>query len=183
MLTLGNGEIFEAIIKDMHNKGYTLFYKIVNAKDYSVPQHRERIIIVGFRNDLNLYNFEFPKNHNKIVTLREALVGLPEPKKEDICNAPYSSRYMSRNRKRSWDEVSYTIPAMAKQVPLHPSSPEYFNNINPLFEELRRMSERKMLWRELENKEERFYIPLLTAFVKELMRLDNENSREIPKNY
>lgn len=64
-----------------------------------------------------------------------------------------------------------------------PCSQEYFNNINPLFEELRRMSERKMLWRELENKEERFYIPLLTAFVKELMRLDNENSREIPKNY
>ena len=31
---------------------------------------------------------------------------------------------MSRNRKRGWDEVSYTIPAMAKQVPLHPSSPD-----------------------------------------------------------
>jgi DNA (cytosine-5)-methyltransferase 1 len=31
---------------------------------------------------------------------------------------------MSRNRKRTWEDVSYTIPAQAKQVPLHPSSPD-----------------------------------------------------------
>jgi DNA (cytosine-5)-methyltransferase 1 len=30
---------------------------------------------------------------------------------------------MSRNRKRDWEEQSFTIPAMAKQVPLHPDSP------------------------------------------------------------
>lgn len=124
MLTLGDGEIFEAIKQDMYTKGYTLFYKLLNACDYGVPQDRERIIIVGFRNDLKVTDFEFPKKHDEIVTLREALADLPEPTPEDICDAPYSSRYMSRNRKRGWDEVSYTIPAMAKQVPLHPSSPD-----------------------------------------------------------
>jgi DNA (cytosine-5)-methyltransferase 1 len=31
---------------------------------------------------------------------------------------------MSRNRKRGWGEASYTIPAMAKQVALHPDSPD-----------------------------------------------------------
>ncbi|QQY79257.1 DNA (cytosine-5)-methyltransferase 1 [Keratinibaculum paraultunense] len=124
MLTLGDGKIFEAIISDIYKKGYTLFYKLLNAKDYSVPQNRERVIIVGFRNDLGITKFNFPKKHEKIVTLREALADMPEPNLEDICDAPYSSRYMSRNRKRNWDEVSYTIPAMAKQVPLHPSSPD-----------------------------------------------------------
>jgi len=124
MLTLGDGKIFEAIISDMYEKGYTLFYKLLNAKDYSVPQNRERVIIVGFRNDLGVTHFDFPEKHKKIVTLREALAGLPEPKPEDVCDAPYSSRFMSRNRKRNWDEVSFTIPAMAKQVPLHPSSPD-----------------------------------------------------------
>lgn len=123
MLTLGNGEIFKAIKQDMYTKGYTLFYKLLNASDYGVPQDRERIIIIGFRNDLGVTYFDYPEKHEKIVTIREALAGLPEPKPEDICNAPYSSRYMSRNRKRGWNEVSYTIPAMAKQVPLHPSSP------------------------------------------------------------
>ena len=41
---------------------------------------------------------------------------------EDVCQAPFSSRYMSRNRKRDYDDVSFTIPAMAKQVALSPDS-------------------------------------------------------------
>ena len=73
MLTLGNGEIFQAIISDMYEKGYTLFYKLLNAKDYGVPQYRERVIIVGFRNDLGVTHFDFPEKHDKIVTLKEAL--------------------------------------------------------------------------------------------------------------
>lgn len=124
MLTLGGGEIFEAIKNDMYERGYTIFYQLLNAKDFGIPQSRERVIIVGFRNDLNVADFNFSKKQDKIVTLKEAIADLPEPKSEDICDAPYSSRFMSRNRKRKWDEVSYTIPAMAKQVPLHPSSPD-----------------------------------------------------------
>lgn len=58
------------------------------------------------------------------MTMREALAGMPEPSEDEVCNQPYSSRYMSRNRKRGWDDVSYTIPAMAKQVTIHPSSPD-----------------------------------------------------------
>jgi DNA (cytosine-5)-methyltransferase 1 len=33
----------------------------MNAKDFGVPQHRERIYIVGFRKDLNIERFEYPK--------------------------------------------------------------------------------------------------------------------------
>lgn len=89
-----------------------------------MPQNCERVIIVGFRNDLNVKEFNFPKKLDRIVTLREAFGDLPDPKPEDVCDDPSSSRFMSRNRKRKWDEVSYTIPAMAKQVPLHPASPD-----------------------------------------------------------
>ncbi|MEN9909600.1 MAG: Type modification methyltransferase HpaII [Bacteroidota bacterium] len=35
--------------------------QIINAKDFGVPQNRERIYIVGFRNDLGIENFEYPK--------------------------------------------------------------------------------------------------------------------------
>lgn len=35
--------------------------QVLNAKDFGVPQNRERIFIVGFRNDLNIYDFEYPK--------------------------------------------------------------------------------------------------------------------------
>ena len=124
LLTMGNGQVIEAIIDDFSSCGYNMFYQLVNAKNYGVPQDRERVIIVGIRKDLNITSFTLPKYTGKQYTLRDALKDLPEPKEEDICNAPYSSRYMSRNRKRGWDEVSYTIPAMAKQVALHPSSPD-----------------------------------------------------------
>ena len=96
----------------------------MNAKDYEVPEDRERVIIVGFRKDLGIHEFEFPVPRNYRVTMREALKNIPAPTEDEVCNAPYSSRYMSRNRKRGWDEVSYTIPAMAKQVTLCPGSPD-----------------------------------------------------------
>lgn len=123
ILTLGNGLVIEAIISDFEEKGYKVVPYSVNAADYGVPQDRERVFLIGIRDDLD-YTFDFPEPFRKKVTIREALENVPEPKNEDICYAPFSSRYMSRNRRRDWDEVSYTIPAMAKQVPLHPSSPK-----------------------------------------------------------
>ncbi|NMA66805.1 MAG: DNA cytosine methyltransferase [Clostridiaceae bacterium] len=124
ILTLGGGSIIEAIIEDFADKGYDVYPSLVNAADYGVPQDRWRVILVGFRKDLEVRNFNFPDAFGYKITLREALKDIPEPGKNDVCYASYSSRYMSRNRKRNWDEVSYTIPAMSKQVPLHPSSPD-----------------------------------------------------------
>ena len=42
--------------------------QIINAKDFGVPQNRERIYIVGFRNDLGIVNFEYPKPSLEKVT-------------------------------------------------------------------------------------------------------------------
>lgn len=124
LLTMGDGEIIEAIIEDFSECGYDVYYKLLNAKDYEVPEDRERVIIVGFRKDLNIKSFEYPPKRGFIVTMKEALKNIPCPEPDEVCNAPYSSRYMSRNRKRGWNDVSYTIPAMAKQVTLWPGSPD-----------------------------------------------------------
>lgn len=121
ILTLGNGEVIKAIIDDFSDKGYHVVPTLVNAADYGVPQDRFRVIIVGVRKDLGK-QYKFPEKFEKVVSLKEVLGVLPEPDKRDVCWAPFSSRYMSRNRKRSWDQPSFTIPAMAKQVALHPSS-------------------------------------------------------------
>lgn len=124
LLTMANGDIFEAIKEEFSQCGYNVFSQLVNARYFGVPQDRERVIIVGIRKDLGINDFSIPVPKNKRMTMREALAGMPEPSPDDICNAPYSSRFMSRNRKRGWNDVSYTIPAMAKQVTLHPSSPD-----------------------------------------------------------
>ena len=123
LLTMGQGEIMEAIVLAFSDCGYDVRYELLDAKYYGVPEERERVIIVGLRKDLGL-KFEYPKPCDPLVTLRDVIAGMPTPGPNDVCDAPYSSRYMSRNRKRGWDQQSYTVPAMAKQVPLWPGSPD-----------------------------------------------------------
>lgn len=148
LLTMGNGTIIEAIIEDFSQCGYDVFFKLLNAKDYEVPEDRERVIIVGFRKDLNIKSFEYPAPRNYTVTMREALKNIPEPKPDEVCDAPYSSRYMSRNRKRDWDDVSYTIPAMAKQVTLWPGSPDMTKVDTDLWKFGDHGTTRRFSWRE-----------------------------------
>ena len=123
LLTMADGEIMNAIREDFMLKGYRVAYELVNASDYGVPQDRQRVIICGIRNNVE-GEFHMPEPVGEKAVIRDVLENLPEPAPEDICSAPYSSRYMSRNRKRGWNEQSFTIPAMAKQVALHPSSPD-----------------------------------------------------------
>ncbi len=60
--------------------GYNLHIQVLNAKDFGVPQNRERVFIIGVRNDLQLnIEWRFPNgiaNENPI-TLREAISDLP----------------------------------------------------------------------------------------------------------
>lgn len=70
--------------------------QIVNAKDFGVPQNRERIFIVGFRSDLGVDEFEYPKPMDKKVTIADIL-------EEDVPATNYyiSNQYLTtlRNHK------------------------------------------------------------------------------------
>ncbi len=124
LLTMGDGKIIDAIVEDFSKCGYDVFHKLVNARNFGVPQDRERVIIVGFRKDLKVKGFELPSSNGKSMPLREAIGNMRKPSRGEVCYAPFSSRYMSRNRKRGWDDVAFTVPAMAKQVTLWPGSPD-----------------------------------------------------------
>lgn len=123
LLTMNDGEVFARIKLDFAGCGYDVFSELVDACDFGVPENRERVIIAGFRKDLQVRGLGRPPEAAR-VTLSEALSGFGRPDPSDVCVQPFSPRYMSRNRKRSWDEASFTIPAMAKQVPLWPGSPD-----------------------------------------------------------
>ena len=55
------GRTFKVITKTFEDLGYNVFYKVLNSKDFGVPQNRERIYIVAFRNDIDADNFTFPE--------------------------------------------------------------------------------------------------------------------------
>lgn len=56
------GRTFQTIINHLNKAGYKVFYEILKARDFGVPQNRERIYIVGFLD--HSINFEFPKPTN-----------------------------------------------------------------------------------------------------------------------
>lgn len=62
-----------------------------------------------------------------------------------------------------------------------PSSQQYFDEITPFFDELREMRQNQLLWRDIDNKDERFYVPILEAFMRELDRLNQNNNENIPE--
>lgn len=57
-----NGNTFRVILEKLENAGYYVKYQVLNAMEYgNIPQNRERIYIVGFRNKSLYQKFEFPK--------------------------------------------------------------------------------------------------------------------------
>lgn len=101
ILSLEQGKVFELIISDFESSGYKVTHKTLNAADFGVPQKRERVIILGTRNDI-AFNLEHPEpthgenktlfdNKKKWVSIGEALKNIPEPEeKHDLFNHTYS---------------------------------------------------------------------------------------------
>ena len=62
LLSNDEGRTWETVQKVFTDLNYNWKYKVLNAKDYGIPQNRERVFVVGFRNDLKLEKeFVFPK--------------------------------------------------------------------------------------------------------------------------
>jgi DNA (cytosine-5)-methyltransferase 1 len=72
-------EQFDSILNDISKLGYNNYWKVLNAKDYGVPQNRERVFIVSIRKDIDKNNFTFPSP----VTLNLKLKDILEEKVED----------------------------------------------------------------------------------------------------
>ncbi|HHB1888849.1 TPA: DNA (cytosine-5-)-methyltransferase [Bacillus cereus] len=127
MMTLGKGEVLKQIIQDFASAGYNVKFKLLNSRDYGVPQLRERVIIVGIRKDVE-FEYEYPEaTHGEgkrpYITLEEAIGDLREDPGPYFTGS-YSTIYLSRNRKKRWDEQSFTIQASGRQAPLHPGGSE-----------------------------------------------------------
>lgn len=114
--------------------GYKVTCDVLDARDYGVPQERSRLFFVGIRSDLGL-RYEFPQpTHRRSVddpgnlpvcpTLADTIGGMPNWPVGDFDDQPFHWYYLSRNRRRGWDEHSRTIVANSRHVALHPSSPK-----------------------------------------------------------
>lgn len=64
---------FDAYIDTMNVLGYNSYYKVLDAKDYGVPQHRERIYTVSIRKDIDKGEFKFPEPVELKLRLKDIL--------------------------------------------------------------------------------------------------------------
>ncbi|MCO7125137.1 DNA cytosine methyltransferase [Sporolactobacillus shoreicorticis] len=76
ILSAKNGTIFADIQREMHESGYNIDYRILNAKDFGVLQNRKRVIIIGarFGIDFDYPDFDIEETHS---TIRDLFSDLP----------------------------------------------------------------------------------------------------------
>ncbi|MBP5481372.1 MAG: DNA cytosine methyltransferase [Paludibacteraceae bacterium] len=141
MLAQRHSDAVKNFLKLFDEAGYDVNLKLLNANDFDVAEDRERVFYIGFRKDLDIHDFEYPKPLEHKPTLRECIWDLKDsaiPAKErnhtnaEKCKVPnheyfigaYSPIFMSRNRVRAWDEPGFTVQASGRQCQLHPQAPK-----------------------------------------------------------
>jgi len=75
VLSNDNGRTWKKMQQVFKELDYTFYHSVLNSKDYGIPQNRERLFVVGFRNDLNLIReFSFPKPMPLNKTMKDYLL-------------------------------------------------------------------------------------------------------------
>lgn len=75
------GRTLKIICKTFEDLGYKVFHKVLNSKDFGVPQNRERIYIVAFRKDLAPDEFIFPETTDDTKRIKDIIEETPVPAK------------------------------------------------------------------------------------------------------
>ena len=89
------GKTFATILERLDKLGYFVKWGVLNALDFGVPQKRERVIIVGFRNksECDEFNFNFEKKKYNLADIIET--------DESVDKNLFASRYITDKRKES----------------------------------------------------------------------------------
>lgn len=122
---------FEHLLQDQFKvfkeAGYRVNSQILNASHYGVAQDRKRIFIVGIHEKFGT-DYVFPQaTHGEglkpFSTIKDAIGSMPEWPTGEFYEADFHWYYLSRNRRQDWGQVSKTIVANPRHMPLHPISP------------------------------------------------------------
>lgn len=88
-LSIDKGETFKNFVQSFKDLGYTTYHQVLNTKDYGVPQNRERIYIVGFKDNVD---FHFQEKQELKLRLKDMLED--EVDKKYLLNQDLVSKYL-----------------------------------------------------------------------------------------
>lgn len=111
LISHDKGNTFETIKATFNELGYNYFYQVMNAKNYGIPQHRERIFVIGFKD--KSIDFEFPEPIDLEHRMQDFLEDYTESKyylKEKGVKFVTSSK----NRKKRYTQINGDIALCQK---------------------------------------------------------------------
>jgi len=133
LLSANKGKAFPMIIQEFEAAGYTVVYKLLNASEYGVPQKRERVIIIGFKNPEDAIKFRYP-NRVKASDRRVLKDAIIESNNEDeklffsdraVAGMMAVREKMNKGRAMSLDEPCNTVSAHLAKVSLNSTDPVF----------------------------------------------------------
>jgi DNA (cytosine-5)-methyltransferase 1 len=76
LMSMDGGDALEMIVSDLSAIGYKVSFQLYKAMEWGVPQTRERVIIVGVRDDLPAFVHPLPDPARRVITLKDAIKDL-----------------------------------------------------------------------------------------------------------
>lgn len=130
ILTANKRSAFPLILKEFEESGYEVQYQILNSADYGVPQKRERVIIVGFRKDLNI-TFSFPEaeieDETKYIPLKTVIEKRVDEKyffsERAVAGMMKKRESMNKGRAQDINKPCNTVGAHLAKVSLNSTDP------------------------------------------------------------
>ena len=93
---------FEIVLDALEQVGYNNYWQVLNAKDYGIPQNRERVFIVSIRKDIDTGLFRFPQGFPLKLRLKDMLEDEVDEKyylSEQQINSIKTSSYVQNTRR------------------------------------------------------------------------------------
>ena len=130
ILTANKKSAFPLILKEFEESGYDVQYRILNSANYGVPQKRERVIIVGFRKDLNI-DFSFPdveiEDENNFAPLKKVIEKKVDEKyffsERAVAGMMKKRESMNKGRAQDINKPCNTVGAHLAKVSLNSTDP------------------------------------------------------------
>ena len=66
-------DTFQMFIDELHEYGYNTYFKVLNAKDFGIPQNRERVYLIIILRELDNGKFKFPAGFDSDICLKDIL--------------------------------------------------------------------------------------------------------------
>lgn len=107
---------FDMFTKELEEYGYNVYYKVLNAKDFGVPQNRERLYLIIIKKEIDNGKFKFPEGFESDLLLKDVLE--EEVADNFYINTPHAERLINELREsgKLEEEFNKSIGSGGKNV-------------------------------------------------------------------